>query len=474
MKFLARANRRGYKDYLTGKEAIPTDFEEPDASETQEIKDEYKKKRGFNQLAYEDLILCIDGTTPAGRVAFQAVKGSRTSDIEDGDSSLAWKRLNDKFAPKTAPSRLNLRNQFQSSFLQTRQDPDEWLTHLEDLRARLAEANSYISDETLLEHALNNVTSEYNIVVTILERRLGHATDPLTIEQLRVELSLVFERMQSKNKYKNRRNDEETALFAGGFKGKCNNCGKYGHRARDCRDRDKKNNNNNNRNNRNDRKLQGRENDKKPFNGKCHYCKKEGHMAKDCFKKKRDEKQKNESANTARDKDDEEVGFFVIDRNPHGRKEGDDDWIQCEFIQFNKNETVDDDTGGAVVIDMPNGKKNEIADDDTGGAMVIDTGLPEPDEQETQTHGVPTEIQGGAIVIEIHLKSENGDYEVTSDDEYIIFEGDLADGNVCIQEMDSEDDEYDYDDESEDDEDYLDHFVDENEHFEEYHAIKNW
>ncbi len=33
---------------------------------------------------------------------------------------------------------------------------------------------------------------------------------------------------------------EDFALFVGGFKGKCNNCGEIGHKARDCRD---KNNN---------------------------------------------------------------------------------------------------------------------------------------------------------------------------------------------------------------------------------------
>ena len=132
-KFLARANRRGYKELLIGNMQNPGDDEKPDDSEPETVKEEYKKKRDLNQLAYEDLILCIDGNTETGRVAFQCVKGSKTPKIEAGDCALAWKRLNNKFAPKTAPSRLSLRNQFMLCNLQTRQDPDEWVTHLEDL-----------------------------------------------------------------------------------------------------------------------------------------------------------------------------------------------------------------------------------------------------------------------------------------------------------------------------------------------------
>ena len=119
-------------------------------------------------------------------------------------------------------------------------------------------------------------------------------------------LTLKFERLQGKKGTHYRSGDEETALFAGGFKGRCNNCGKHGHKARDCRT-DKNNNKNNKRGN--DKK----DGDKKPFPYKCHYCKKQGHMAKDCFKKKKDEEKKGETANTAQDKKDDEVGFVLLD-----------------------------------------------------------------------------------------------------------------------------------------------------------------
>jgi hypothetical protein len=59
----------------------------------------------------------------------------------------------------------------------------------------------------------------------------GYAADPLTIEKLGDALNLKYEHMNSKrNKSSRNNNNDETALFAGGFQGKCNNCRKYGHK----------------------------------------------------------------------------------------------------------------------------------------------------------------------------------------------------------------------------------------------------
>ena len=74
-------------------------------------------------------------------------------------------------------------------------------------------------------------------------------------------------------------------MFTGGFKGKCNKCGKWGHKAKDCHSNGNNNNGNNNG---------------KRFTGKCNYCNKVGHKEAACWKKQRDEKA-GEKANTAID-----------------------------------------------------------------------------------------------------------------------------------------------------------------------------
>ena len=85
-KFLARARRKGYRSILLGNEQLPSDSE--DVS-----KDKKKQKlRNLNELAYEDLILSIDGSSNSGRVAFQIVRNCKTDELKEGDSSLAWKK----------------------------------------------------------------------------------------------------------------------------------------------------------------------------------------------------------------------------------------------------------------------------------------------------------------------------------------------------------------------------------------------
>jgi hypothetical protein len=179
-------------------------------------------------------------------------------------------------------------------------DPDVWLTTLEDLRTQLLNTTgSNLSEEDLLEHALNSLPKEYEIVVSKLEDRLGASIDPLTIVELRDALNLKYERIKETKNFVKDDEDSEIALYGGGFKGKCNNCGKIGHKSADCRD--KKNNN-----------KKDKTGGKKKFDGECFYCKKSGHRASDCFKKKRDEKENNgEKANTAQD--DGEVGFVMVD-----------------------------------------------------------------------------------------------------------------------------------------------------------------
>jgi len=230
-KFLARAKRKGYKGVLLGTVAIPKDADTIDESTT--AGKESKKAKDMNELAYEELILSIDTTNSQGKVAFQLVKSCKTTDYANEDSKLAWKRLKDKYAPKVAPKKMELKSEFQRSCLKNvGDDLDEWITNLEGIRSKLKDMGSDISDEDFLIHVLNNLPSEYEVQVSKLEDKLGSAMNALTIEDVRNELNLKYARM--KRTSDDGGESEKALSMINHFKGKCTHCGKQGHKGSEC------------------------------------------------------------------------------------------------------------------------------------------------------------------------------------------------------------------------------------------------
>ena len=270
VKFMTRANRKGYKQLLTG----DTDIPDKGTVDNDELK--LLKKA---DLAYEDMVMAIDGTKTQGKVVFNILHGSTSTNKPDGDCAVAWKRLNEKFEPKTAPNRLLLSKQYQNASLRAGADPSAFITYMEELKVKLDEMGYNIPETQFIDQVLNNLTEEYELEVKILEGKTG-----VTIDEVRDELILRYEKMKSKrgSGYSNNSGDEskeETALAAVGgkqFKGKCYKCGKIGHKGADCRSGKNNSGNNNNRSG-------------MSFTGECFYCKKKGHRIADCRKKKADE-----------------------------------------------------------------------------------------------------------------------------------------------------------------------------------------
>ncbi len=212
-----------------------------------------------------------------------------TKKLADVDVAIAWKRLCDKYKPKSAPLHLALKNEFNSKILRSaKSNPNVWLMELQDLRVQLLNAGLTLIEDDRLEHALSNLPKEYEVVVSELEDRLGSKSDPLTIKDLRTQCNLKYQRITNSsstrggggNSYS--KDEVETALFAGGFKGKCNQCGQWGHKKDKCP-------NGSGTSNGNDKSNTSTE--------KCFYCNKTDHKSTDCFKKKADKGRQQNSAN---------------------------------------------------------------------------------------------------------------------------------------------------------------------------------
>ena len=133
-KFLAKAKRYGFKDVLLGKVTIPK------TDKVFNLKSEEGKKKmmtaDLNELAYTELILSIDDKTSSGKVAFNLVKACKNKDYVDGNEFMAWERLKNKFEPVSAPSLVKMERHFCQCALMKNQDPEIWITELEDLRMK--------------------------------------------------------------------------------------------------------------------------------------------------------------------------------------------------------------------------------------------------------------------------------------------------------------------------------------------------
>jgi hypothetical protein len=122
-------------------------------------------------------------------------------------------------------------------------------------------------------HVLNNLTSDYDLQLVLMEKRIGDREKPLTVEEIRADLSLHFERLNmSSSKNGDVEELEEHALFSGQFKGKCRNCGQLSHKSFQCKNCSTLSHNGGN-------------------NGNaggifCTYCRKFGHVKQNCFKLK--------------------------------------------------------------------------------------------------------------------------------------------------------------------------------------------
>jgi hypothetical protein len=86
-QFLARANMKGYKNILLGKEAVPTDEDLADPDLKDKALAEAQRLRKLNDLAYNELTWCFHDL-----VNFSLVDDGRTDGLPEGDAELAWRK----------------------------------------------------------------------------------------------------------------------------------------------------------------------------------------------------------------------------------------------------------------------------------------------------------------------------------------------------------------------------------------------
>ena len=73
-----------------------------------------------------ELILLIDHKTAGGKVTFGVVKNCKISKYPERNCKMAWDGMVVKYAPKTTPSLLVLKKEFENSKLKNvKKDPED-------------------------------------------------------------------------------------------------------------------------------------------------------------------------------------------------------------------------------------------------------------------------------------------------------------------------------------------------------------
>ena len=278
VKYKARASVKGFGPILTGAKVLRKQSEIDNETDADKRKED-EAIQVMNNKAISDMILSISTDTTEGRDAFNIVSEKMNEeDYPNGNAKDAWDQLKLEFEPKSITSYVKLKNQFNSRKLKRNEKPKVWINELCKMRERMKEMKHPMSDEDFYIQIIGNIPMKmYRSEIKEFRKELEAGT--LTLDKIKTELNDAFDDFdEGSDGSEESKEDEDIALIGGGFKGYCNNCGKYGHKKHDCpklttEERERMTSN------RQRNPGQGRS---RYINGKCHYCGKWGHRKADC------------------------------------------------------------------------------------------------------------------------------------------------------------------------------------------------
>jgi len=234
-KFTSRALSKGFYEVLTGEEEIPKSNQESLTEEQEAI----KKK---NIIGYNEMIMGVDERTEDGRRAFDIIRASKTPEYKYGNIKLAFEAMKETFEPKSGTVVSKLEGEFFNSKLKSGEDPDTFIRRMDNLRTKMRDMKSEISDAQFMRRILNTLTSEYETISQLLEEDIEEKK--LTVDEMRKRLRNTYTRMKNNGSLgveDTTEEGEEQALVASGNNGNfpitCFICGRTGHKSYQCPER---------------------------------------------------------------------------------------------------------------------------------------------------------------------------------------------------------------------------------------------
>ena len=286
-KFVALARARGFAGILLGTEQAPNADEDIDRKKTDgsyELTDaerkEKKRLRQANGNAYINLQLSCED------LPYDLVSLAKTEELPDGCARDAWERLTSEYDLTEGEDKITLLTMFQQNQLEdVRTNITVWLTSLAMQVIKLKKLNHVLDEEYQITHILASLPKEYSSVVEQVKIDRRTSSTLITMDEIKKRLKERYLQLKKEHGW----SEEEMALNVKSgnnqnknvkkgnkgkfFKGRCNHCGKYGHKKADCWDLKNK-------------KEKHQENEKKVQKDKskirCYKCGQLGHYANEC------------------------------------------------------------------------------------------------------------------------------------------------------------------------------------------------
>ena len=286
-KFIALARARGFAGILLGTEQAPNadeDIDRKKADGSYELTDaerkEKKRLRPANGNAYINLQLSCD------ELPYDLVSLAKTEELPDGCTRDAWEGLTSEYDLTEGEDKITLLTMFQQNQLEdVRTNITVWLTSLAMQVNKLKKLHHVLDEEYQITHILASLPREYSSVVeqVKIDRRTSSAL--ITMDEVKKRLKERYLQLKKEHGWSEDEmalsmksgNNQNKNIKKGSkgkyFKGRCNHCGKFGHKKADCWDLKNK-------------KEKHQENEKKVQKDKskvrCFKCGKLGHYANEC------------------------------------------------------------------------------------------------------------------------------------------------------------------------------------------------
>ena len=286
-KFVALARARGFAGILLGTEQAPNADEDIDRKKTdgsyeltEAERKEKKRLRQANGNAYINLQLSCED------LPYDLVSLAKTEELPDGCARDAWERLTSEYDLTEGEDKITLLTMFQQNQLEdVRTNITVWLTSLAMQVIKLKKLHHVLDEEYQITHILASLPREYSSVVEQVKIDRRTSSTLITMDEVKKRLKERYLQLKKEHGW----SEEEMALNVKSgnnqnknikkgskgkyFKGRCNHCGKFGHKKADCWDLKNK-------------KEKHQENEKKVQKDKskvrCFKCGQLGHYANEC------------------------------------------------------------------------------------------------------------------------------------------------------------------------------------------------